>query len=130
MFAFDKFWSYLVGSRVIVYTDHLAVKYLLTKKDAKPRLIRWVLLLQEFDIDIRDKKGMENVVADHLSRLEVQSQVDEVQINDYFPDEQLLALSIVPWYADLVNYLVSGIIPPSMSYHQKKKFLWDVNQYF
>ena len=113
-----------------MYTDDSAIKYLLTKKDVKPRLIRWVLLVQEFDIDIRDKKGMENVVANHLSRLEVQSQADEVSINDYFLYEQLLALSMVPWYADLVNYLVSGIIPPSTSYHQKKKFLWDVKQYF
>jgi hypothetical protein len=68
VFAFDKFRSYLVGSRCIVYTDHAAIRYLLSKKDAKPRLIRWVLLLQEFDVEIREKKGAENSVADHLSR--------------------------------------------------------------
>ena len=56
VFAFDKFRSYLVGSKVILYTDHAAIKYLLSKKDAKPRLIRWILLLQEFDLEIRDKK--------------------------------------------------------------------------
>jgi hypothetical protein len=67
VFAIDQFRSYLVGAKVIVYTDHTALKYLLTKKDAKPRLIRWVLLLQEFDIEIRDKKEVENLVADHLS---------------------------------------------------------------
>ncbi|XP_042400859.1 uncharacterized protein LOC121990869, partial [Zingiber officinale] len=68
VFAIDKFRSYLVGSRIIVYTDHAAIRYLLGKKDAKPRLIRWILLLQEFNLEIRDKKGAENVVADHLSR--------------------------------------------------------------
>ncbi|KAM2673751.1 hypothetical protein EV2_015012 [Malus domestica] len=69
VFAFDKFRSYLLGTKVIVYSDHATLKYLLTKKEAKPRLIRWMLLLQEFNIEIRDKKGSENVVADHLSRL-------------------------------------------------------------
>ena len=56
VFAIDKFRSYIVGSKVIVYTDHTAIRYLLSKKDAKPRLIRWILLLQEFDLEIRDKK--------------------------------------------------------------------------
>jgi hypothetical protein len=69
VFAFEKFKSYIVNSKVIVYTDHAAIKYLLSKKDAKPRLIRWILLLQEFDVEIRDKKVSENVVADHLSRM-------------------------------------------------------------
>ncbi|GKC78997.1 reverse transcriptase domain-containing protein [Tanacetum coccineum] len=67
VYAFEKFRSYLVLSKSIVYTDHSALKYLLAKQDAKPRLLRWILLLQEFDVIIRDKKGAENLAADHLS---------------------------------------------------------------
>jgi hypothetical protein len=120
VFAFDKFRSYLVGSKVIVYTDHAALKYLLTKKDAKPRLIRWVLLLQEFDIEIRDKKGTENVVADHLSRLESGETEDLVDINEIFPDEQMLRVDEAPWYADIVNYLASSIPPLTVPVTKEK----------
>ena len=70
MFSFDKLRPYLIGNKVIMFIDHSAIKYLMTKKDAKPRLIRWVLLLQEFNVEIRDKKGSKNMVVDHLSRLE------------------------------------------------------------
>jgi hypothetical protein len=69
VFAFKKFGSYIVNSKVIVCTDQAAIKYLFAKKEAKSRLIHWVLLLQEFDVEIRDKKEVENVVADHLSRM-------------------------------------------------------------
>ena len=90
VFAFDKFRPYLIDNKVVVHTDHSAIKYLMTKKDANPRLIRWVLLLQEFDLEIKDKEGTENLVANHLSRLE--GAQDEVHVNDDFPDEQLLAI--------------------------------------
>ena len=70
VFAFEKFRSYLLGTRVIVNTDHSALRYLMAKKDAKPRLIRWVLLLKEFYFEVLDRKGTENQVADHLSRRE------------------------------------------------------------
>jgi hypothetical protein len=89
VYAFDKFRSYLVGNKCIVFTDHATIKFLLSKKEAKPRLIRWILLLQEFDIEIHDKKGAENVVADHLSRIET-APIDSVLINDSIPREQLL----------------------------------------
>ncbi|KAM0959679.1 hypothetical protein ACFX2C_024803 [Malus domestica] len=92
VFALNKFRSYLLGTKVIIYTDHAALKYLLTKKEAKPRLIRWMLLLQEFDIEIRDKKGSENVVADHLSRLVHEE--DVIPIPETFPDEQLMSLQV------------------------------------
>ena len=122
VFAFDKFRPYLIGNKVVVHTDHSAIKYLMTKKDAKPRLIRWVLLMQEFDVEIKDKKGTENLVADHLSRLEGAS--DEVQVNDDFPDEHLLAIEdkrAVPWFSNYVNYLVAKVVPPEFNYQQKKE---------
>ena len=70
VYAFEKFKSYLVGTKVTFYRDHSAIKVSQTKNDAKPRLIRWVLLIQEFDLEICDKKGTKNQVADHLSRQE------------------------------------------------------------
>ncbi|XP_050125739.1 uncharacterized protein LOC126603005 [Malus sylvestris] len=133
VFALDKFRSYLIGSKVIVYTDHSALKYLLSKKDAKPRLIRWVLLLQEFDLEIRDKKGSENVVVDHLSRIvHHEGDNDLVPISETFPDEQLFTInsSVTPWYADYVNYLVSDIMPPDLTWQQKKRFISLVRHYY
>ncbi|XP_070046752.1 uncharacterized protein [Nicotiana tomentosiformis] len=88
VWAFDKFRSYVVGTKVIVYTDHSAIRYMFEKRDAKPRLIRWVLLFQEFDLEIRDRKGTENQVADHLSRLENRKHVAEGgSIKETFKDE-------------------------------------------
>ncbi|CAN6560260.1 unnamed protein product [Malus baccata var. baccata] len=128
VFALDKFRSYLLGTKVIIYTDHAALKYLLTKKEAKPRLIRWMLLLQEFDLEIRDKKGSENVVANHLSRL-VQEE-DVVPIPETFPDEQLMSIEVsMPWYADLVNYLASKVIPSEFNKNQRDKLKHDARNY-
>ena len=87
VYVLKKFRPYILGSKIVIYTDHVALKYLFSKKEAKPRLIRWVLLLQEFDLEIRDKKGSENSVADHLSGLHVLGTGD---ISDSFPDEHLM----------------------------------------
>jgi hypothetical protein len=112
VFAIEKFRSYLVGAKVIVYIDHATLKYLLTKKDAKPRLIRWILLLQEFDMEIRDKKGLENSVADHLSCLQFK-EAAELSINDYMSNDTLLKVSTTdPWYTNIINYIVASYIPP------------------
>ncbi|KMQ72786.1 hypothetical protein BPMI_04921 [Candidatus Burkholderia pumila] len=128
VFAFDKFRSYLVLSKTVVYTDHAALRYFFGKHDAKPHLIHWILLLQEFDIDIRDKKGSENVAADHLSRLEnpTLETLDETTINDSFPDESLYAIDVqsdIPWFSDFTNYLVAKVLSKGMIYQQKEKIL-------
>ena len=130
IFALDKFRSYLIGNKVIIHTDHAALKYLLNKANAKPRLIRWILLLQEFDIEIKDKKGVENVVADHLSRIVVNSDKKHEMINENFLDEQLFTFKSVPWFADFANYCAKGVIPTDLSFQEKKKFLSDCRQYF
>ena len=87
VFALEKFRSYIVGSLVTIFTDHAALKYLLSKQNTKPRLTRWILLFQEFNLTIKDKKGVENVVADHLSQLVPESNSHGVPIGDSFPDE-------------------------------------------
>jgi hypothetical protein len=86
---------HLSGSKVTVFTNHAALRYLFAKKDAKPGLIRWVLLLQEFDLEIIDKKGSENVVAYHLSRLlHEEEEETELPLTENFPDEQLFAVKV------------------------------------
>nr|KAJ0208979.1 hypothetical protein LSAT_V11C400206560 [Lactuca sativa] len=87
-----------------VYSDHATLKYLMTKKDAKPRLIWWILLLQEFDLEIREKSRCENLVADHLSQ--ITSNETPLPLRDESPDEHLFSLTqSTPWYADIVNFL-------------------------
>ena len=118
VFACEKFRPYILGSHVIIHTDHAAIKYLMAKKEAKPRLIRWVLLLKEFDLEIKDKKGCDNVIADHLSRVEKTTmKKEEKEIAENFPDEQLFQLSFqLPWYVDIVVFLACGVMPPEFSY--------------
>ncbi|XP_072084586.1 uncharacterized protein [Arachis hypogaea] len=105
----------------------------MSKQDSKPRLIRWVLLLQEFDIEVRDRKGSENQVADHLSRVPQEAKQDKPhQVNENFPDEHLFQIQQTPWFADIANYKVGRKIPQEFSKQQMKKllnearkFLWD-----
>jgi len=102
VFALDKFRSYLLYSPITVFTDHAALRYLLKKPDAKPKLIRWMLLLKEFDIEIRDRSGVENVVVDHLSR--IKGPIHSLLIRDNFLDEHLMQLHsshVTPWLLTL-----------------------------
>ncbi|GJU33077.1 reverse transcriptase domain-containing protein, partial [Tanacetum coccineum] len=123
-------------SKSIVYTDHSAIKYLFAKKDAKARLMRWILLLQEFDIEIRDKKGAENLAADHLSRLENphQDKFENKEINEAFPLETLGSIALkddsTPWFADFANYHAGKFVIKGMTSQQKNKFFKDVKHYF
>ena len=113
VFACDKFRPYIVDSKVIVHTDHAAIKYLMEKKDAKPRLIRWVLLLQEFDLHITDRKGAENPVADNLSGLE-NILDDPLPIDDSFPDEQLAIIMLLVLLHGMLIMLITLFLN---SYH-------------
>ncbi|GJV55114.1 reverse transcriptase domain-containing protein [Tanacetum coccineum] len=137
VYAFEKFRPYLVLLKTIVYTDHSALKYLLAKQDAKLRLLWWILLHQEFNVIIRDKKGAENLAADHLSRLENphQSDLKKKEITEKFPLETLGMVtfrgdSSTPWFADIANYHAGNFIVKGMSSQQKKKFFTDVKNYF
>ncbi|GJZ30042.1 reverse transcriptase domain-containing protein [Tanacetum coccineum] len=134
VYAFEKFRPYLVLIKSIVYTDHSALKYLMNKQDAKPRLLRWVLLLQEFDITILDKKGSENLADDHLSRLENPHKdvLKNKDINENFPLETLGVISSesTPWFADYANFHAGNFIIKGMTTQQKKKFFKNVKHYF
>ena len=102
----------------------------MTKKDVKPRLIQWILLLQEFDLEIKDKKGIENTVADHLSRMHSEREVT-LPINEFFPDESLWSVNKEdwPWYADIVNYLCYKQLLPDYSSQQKKRFFASLKDF-
>ncbi|GJX58106.1 reverse transcriptase domain-containing protein [Tanacetum coccineum] len=121
----------------IVYTDHSALKYLFAKKDSKARLLRWVLLLQEFDFNVIDTKGAKNLAADHLSRLEnpYENVLDPKEVNEMFPLETLNMVtsrsnSSTPWFADYANYHAGNFIVKGMSSQQKNKIFKDVKHYF
>nr|GFB61931.1 reverse transcriptase domain-containing protein [Tanacetum cinerariifolium] len=116
VYAFKKFRSYLIMNKSIVYIDHSALKYLFAKKDVKARLLRWILLLQEFDFKVIDTHGAENYAADHLSRLEnpYENIFDPKEINETFPLESLNKVAhkdpSTPWFVDLANYHAGNFI--------------------
>ncbi|GJT90065.1 reverse transcriptase domain-containing protein [Tanacetum coccineum] len=133
VFALDKFRSYLILSKTIVHTNHLALRHLFKKQDAKPRLIRWILLLQEFNIEIKDRKGTENVTANHLSRFKNDESGNDSEVDDNFPRETLMEVNTKdePWLTGLCRYLVGDIIPKGITYQQKELFfLLELKHYY
>ncbi|GJU79540.1 reverse transcriptase domain-containing protein [Tanacetum coccineum] len=135
VYAFEKFRSYLVMSKSIVYTDHSAIKYLFAKKGLRQDSCCGSYF-QEFDIEIRDKKGAENLAADHLSRLENphQDKLENKEINEAFPLETLGSIALqdqsTPWFADFANYHAGKFVIKGMTSQQKNKFFKDVKHYF
>ena len=130
VYALDKFRAYLVGSDIVIFTDHSALKYLLTKQDAKARLIRWVLLLQEFNLQIKGKKGVENVVVDHLSRLTIAHNTHSPPIHDEFLEDSLLLVQSTPWYAHIANFLATWDIPTKWKARDKKYFFVKIHYFY
>nr|GEX74563.1 reverse transcriptase domain-containing protein [Tanacetum cinerariifolium] len=127
VYAFEKFRSYLIMNKSIMYTDHSALKYLFAKKDSNARLLRWVLLLQEFTFKVIDTKGAENLAADYLSRLENphQNVLDPKEMNESFPLETLNLVSTrgnssTPWFADFTNYHAVNFVVKGMSSQLEK----------
>ncbi|GJY80703.1 reverse transcriptase domain-containing protein [Tanacetum coccineum] len=123
-------------SRYTTTEKEMLAVYLFAKKDSKARLLRWVLLLQEFDFDVVDTKGAENLAADHLSRLENphENELDPKEINEKFPLETLSSIDVpdtsTPWFADIANYHAGNFVIKGMSTQQKRKFFKDVKHYF
>nr|GEV65093.1 reverse transcriptase domain-containing protein [Tanacetum cinerariifolium] len=136
VYAFEKFRSYLIMNKSIVYTDHSALKYLFAKKDPKARLLRWILLFQEFNFKVIDTKGAENYAANHLSRLEnpYENVFYPKEINETFPHESLNKVAhqdpSTPWFADFANYHARKFIIKGMTTQQKQKNFKDVRHYF
>nr|GEY63991.1 reverse transcriptase domain-containing protein [Tanacetum cinerariifolium] len=136
VYAFEKCRSYLIMNKSVVYMDHPALKYLFSKKDAKARLLRWILLLQEFNFKVIDTKGAENYAADHLSRLEnpYENIFDPKEINETFPLETLNKVThhdqSTTWFADFANYHTRKFLIMGMTTQQKQKNFKDVKHYF
>ena len=106
----------------MLYTDHSAIKFLANNPVTNGRVTRWLILLQEFDITIKDRPSKENPVADFLSRMPKPTDTEAVE--DLFPDEHLFAVTTkTPWYADIANYLAIGKLPKHLSLNERKQII-------
>lgn len=122
VFALNKFRHYLGGYPTIVHTNHSTIKYLINKPTRNHWIVKWLLLLQEFDVTFVDKLGKENVVANFWGRLQVQ--IGDQPIDDSFPNEHLFAIStFTPWFVDIVNFLVAGVLPSHCTKGQKANLI-------
>lgn len=119
-YAFENFRAYWLGTKVIVHMENSSLIYLIAKKEDKPFFIRWILLLLEFNFEVKDQKGCENQVADPLSCLKANhDKLGEIEIYDTFPNELVLSIlgNVAPWYVDYTNYIVSGVLPEDLNHY-------------
>jgi len=121
--SLNKFRHYNTSYQTFIHIDHAAIRYLMNKPDVNSRIIRWLLLLQQFDLTIVDKPGKENVVVDFLSRVNLPID-EEGMVDDQLLDEHLFSASVLSlWFADIANYLVSAQFPPHLSSKEKSKIV-------
>ena len=117
--AVNKFRHYITGYPVVLYTDHSAIKFLANKPVTNGRVTRWLILLQEFDITIKDRPRKENPVADFLSRMP--KPIDAAAVEDHFLNENLFVVTVrTPWYNDIENYLAIGKLPKHLTLNERK----------
>jgi hypothetical protein len=126
--AMNNFHHYIIGYEVFIQTNHFSIKYLMNKPITNGKITRWLLLMQEFNIIVLNRLGTENQVAYFLSRLKTSGEI--VPVSDNFSDEHLFAISVItPWYADIANYLSSGMLPPSLTSKEKKNIIKQSARY-
>jgi hypothetical protein len=128
VYAINKFRHYITGYQAFVHTDHSTIKFLMKKPVTNPRVTRWLLLLQEFNINIIDRPSKDNLVADFLSRMIHLG--DNTPVEDNFPNENLFVIStFTSWYVYLANYLVTGKMPHKLSPREKQKVIQLIANY-
>lgn len=126
--AVNKFRHYITGYPVILYTDHSAIKNLANKPVTNGRITRWLILLQDFDITIRDRPGKENPVVDFLSR--IPKSMETAAVEDQFPDEHLFVVAVQTlWYVDVANYLEVGKLPKHLTPNERKQIVQKSNRF-
>lgn len=120
VYDLENFRTYSLGMTIVVQTNHTALRYLMAMKEAKSLLIRQISLLQVFDFEVKEQKGCENKVFDHVSFHETNHEkVGEIEIDDIFPDEIVMSISrnVAPQHADYANYVISDVLPYDLNYH-------------